>query len=173
RHRAGLPKWSRAVPQGGRQMSAVVWALFAVALGCALVYRFGILTGLGPAWAVALLLFGAGAAAGMGLTSCLFFVCRLVVPGMPKLALFVEIAIGAWLGFEIWRQPRQAFASTAGPDFPYSLLLLGTLIVALGIATGAMPDTWEANPQGNWDAWSIWNLRARFVAGDLPQRAWS
>ena len=89
-------------------MNAVVWALFAVALGCALVYRFGRLTGLGPAWAVALLLFGAGAAAGMGLTSCLFFVCRLAVPGAPKLALFVEVAVLAWLTYEIWRRPRQS-----------------------------------------------------------------
>jgi len=49
------------------------------------------------------------------------------------------------------------------------------MLVALAVTTSAMADAWEANPQGNWDAWSIWNLRARFLAagGALPQRAWS
>jgi hypothetical protein len=38
-----------------------------------------------------------------------------------------------------------------------------------------MSAAWEANPHGNWDAWSIWNLRAKFLAaGDgLMARAWS
>ena len=38
-----------------------------------------------------------------------------------------------------------------------------------------MSGAWENNPQGNWDAWSIWNLRARFLAagGIVAHRAWS
>jgi hypothetical protein len=33
----------------------------------------------------------------------------------------------------------------------------------------------EAFPHGNWDAWAIWNVRARFLTagGELAQRAWS
>src|SRR5206468_645905 len=57
---------------------------------------------------------------------------------------------------------------------PLTPWLMGALILALLIATGAMSTVWEANPHGSWDAWSIWNVRAKFLAsGDSPQRAWS
>jgi hypothetical protein len=156
-------------------VTALFWALFAVALGCALVYRFGNLVEFKPRWAAGMLVFGAGTAAGIGLTSCLFFVSRLSVPGVPKLSLFLEAAILAWLGYEIWRKRNQMSTSGAAPRFPLTLPLMIAGVVALAIATSAMADAWEANPQGNWDAWSIWNLRARFLVagGALPQRAWS
>ena len=156
-------------------MIAVAWALFAVALGCAMVYRFGGLETIRPVWVAWMLILGAGAAAGIGATSCLFFVFRLVVPSVPRLSLFVEIAIFAWLAFEIVRKPIQSRDSNGAVSFPFILLLLTALLIATAIATSAMTDAWEANPQGNWDAWSIWNLRARFLAadGNLPQRAWS
>jgi hypothetical protein len=43
------------------------------------------------------------------------------------------------------------------------------------IGTVAMSTAWAAIPHGNWDAWSIWNLRAKFLAaGDgLAARAYS
>jgi hypothetical protein len=49
------------------------------------------------------------------------------------------------------------------------------LLLALAMATAAIATSWDANPQGDWDAWAIWNLRARFLAssGALAQRAWS
>jgi hypothetical protein len=97
------------------------------------------------------------------------------VPGIPRLSLFVEIAMFAWLAFEIVRKPKQSRDGEEAVGFPFTLLLLAALLIAAAIATSAMTDAWEANPQGNWDAWSIWNLRARFLAADgtLPQRAWS
>ena len=156
-------------------MIAVVWAILAAALGCALVYRFGRVTELGPYWAVVLIVLGAGVAVGMGATSCLFFLCRLAAPAIPKLSLFVELAVLAWLTYDIIRSRRQTTSFGATPGSPFTLVLMGALIVAIAIATSAMTDAWEANPQGNWDAWSIWSLRARFLAapGHLPHRAWS
>jgi hypothetical protein len=48
------------------------------------------------------------------------------------------------------------------------------LALALAIATSAMATAWEFNPNGDWDAWAIWNLRARVIAsGELAERAWS
>jgi hypothetical protein len=153
---------------------AVAWVLFAVALGCAVVYRFGGLQEIEPRWAAALLIFGAGTAAGIGSASCLFFVCRAAVPRIPKLALFIEVAIFVWLVYEIWRKRDSAARPEATARSPFTLLLALAMIVALGVATSAMADAWEANPQGGWDAWLIWNLRARFLAvGTQPQRAWS
>ncbi|HLW76919.1 MAG TPA: hypothetical protein VKS01_08030, partial [Bryobacteraceae bacterium] len=48
------------------------------------------------------------------------------------------------------------------------------LVVALLLATAVIDKGWDAFPQGNWDAWSIWNLRAKFLATPaLAARAWS
>jgi hypothetical protein len=155
-------------------VTGVAWLLTAVVLGCAMVYRFGRLREFQPLWAAVLLVFGAGTAAGIGVTSCLFFVCRVTVPGMPKLALLIESAILVWLVYEVWRKRDRSPRTSAGESSPFTLLLTLAMLVALSVATSAMADAWEANPQGGWDAWSIWNLRARFLAvGTQPQRAWS
>jgi hypothetical protein len=49
------------------------------------------------------------------------------------------------------------------------------LVMLLAIATFVMSGFWQTNPHGNWDAWAIWNLRARFLihGGNVAQRAWS
>lgn len=156
-------------------MIAAAWALFAVALGCGMIYRFGGLADLAPRWASALLILGAGTCAGIGISSCLFFLCRLAVPGGPRLSLFLEVATLVGLAYEIRRKPDASANAGPAAPVPFTLLLTLAIAVALAVATGAMADAWEANPQGNWDAWSIWNLRARFLAagGTLPQRAWS
>lgn len=46
-----------------------------------------------------------------------------------------------------------------------------TLLTAAGIAWVGS----SGNPNGNWDAWAIWNLRAKFLASDSGSaaRAWS
>src|SRR5258706_6690485 len=154
-------------------MIALAWTLFAVALGCAAIYRFTCLADLEPRWAGALLVFGSGAAAGMGFTSLLFFLCRLAAPGIPRLSMFLEIAILAWLLYECWRK-RVSVTPSAVTPAPFTPWLMVGVAVTLLIATGAMSAAWEANPQGDWDAWAIWNLRAKFLAaGDTPSRAWS
>src|SRR6202008_158625 len=38
------------------------------------------------------------------------------------------------------------------------------------LATATIAKGWDALPQGNWDAWSIWNLRAKFLS--MPTLAW-
>jgi len=155
-------------------VTALAWLFFAVALGCAMLYRFGRLRDLEPRWAAVLLVFGAGAAAGAGAASCLFFICRLAVPRMPKLSLFIEAAILVWLAYETWRKRDMPARTSAIAGSPFTLPLALATIVALGVATSAMADGWKANPQGGRDAWLIWNLRARFLAvGTHPQRAWS
>ena len=149
--------------------------LLAVALGCGLVWRFAsCLIAMRPRWPAALIVFGAGAPVGLGLTSCLFFLCRLAAPGLPRLSLMLEAAALGWLIYGI---ARVGGAQPAAADARPALLvpwLMVALALALAIATGAMWEAWAANPQGNWDAWSIWNLRAKFLAaGETPQRAWS
>jgi hypothetical protein len=50
----------------------------------------------------------------------------------------------------------------AAPSFPYWLPGIG-LAIMLGIFITAFIRVVELNPQGGWDAFAIWNLRARFL----------
>lgn len=148
--------------------------LLAVLLGALLVYRFGEWAGTGPRWAGWLLVFGAGSALGIALTSCLFFLCLLLLPGMPRASLCIRLALLAVLAYEC-RRKRLPAQNPPGPQHAYAALLWVAFAAALLLVTNGMSSAWDANPHGNWDAWSIWNLRARFLAGGdgLVSRAWS
>jgi len=156
-------------------MIALLWVLEAVLLGCLLVYRWTDLARCEPAWAGWLLLFGAGAAGGIGLTSCLFFVFGVLL-GSHTAALVVELLLLAWSAYEAYRHRARADKAASETQPPVAVLwIAGGLVLALGLATAASSTAWEFNPQGNWDAWAIWNLRAKFLASpaDLAPRAWS
>jgi hypothetical protein len=149
------------------ELMVVVSALL---IGCAIAYRFGDLTGSGPRWAQALLIVGAGVGLGIGITGCVFFVGRTFAPS-AYFAPAVEIVLSAWLAWEVLRMPKPAAASLGSMNW---ILLLG-LVVVLGFAIGAYAEAWSENPQGSWDAFSIWNLRAKFLVSSdgLAARAWS
>lgn len=156
-------------------MPVLLWILVAAAIGSMLAYRFGGLRGFAPRWAAGLLICGAGTATGIGITSIIFFICRTLVPGFPVLPMLVELALAAWLGFEIYRRRAYSVATPRTKPFAWNVVLALVLLIVVGVGTLAMTTFWEANPQGNWDAWAIWNLRARFLAsgGHLATRAWS
>ena len=148
---------------------SILAVIAAVLLGCALAHRFGRLTGAGPMWAQVLLIFGTGIGLGVGLTAVLFFLARAFVP-VPLPAPLIEVAVGVWLAWEVLRMPRPA--ATPGR---VNWIIAGGLVVVLGFALGAFAHAWENNPQGAWDAFSIWNLRAKMLASTegLASRAWS
>jgi hypothetical protein len=155
---------------------ALLWAFFAVALGCVLAWSFTGIRTLRPRWAAIMLTAGAGTAGGIGVTSCIYFLCRLIAPGVVWLGIPVELAL---LGFAVWnflrgRRQEPQGAPTSTP-IPSVLVLLGALIGVLGLGLGAISTSWDSNPGGDWDAWSIWNLRARYLAAPdhLAERAWS
>ena len=154
---------------------AVVWLLEPILLGCLLMRRFADFTTIRPRWARALLIFGAGAPAGMGLSASLFLLIGVLL-GAPVAALVLELAVLAWTGYGLLRH-RVPDAEPAGEAYrpllwPVTVL---SLLLVLAIATGAMWTAWRTNPHGNWDAWAIWNLRARYLAAEpaLAARAWS
>ena len=103
---------------------------------------------------------------GTGFTGCLYWL--LVMSGSDGLAvvLGVEIVTLAALGWGLLRRRaggRLPESDAGGPDtFPVWLPGLG-LIVMLGLFVASFVSVSELNPQGGWDAFSIWNLRARFL----------
>jgi len=156
-------------------VTGLIWVVEAILLGCLLVNRFAGLSVVRPAWARWSLICGAGAAVGIGLTSVLFFFCGSLL-GMRAAALGIEVAVLAWAGYEVFRRRAPAPQPAKKKQTPLLVYIAAIgLLVALAMATAAIATSWDANPQGDWDAWAIWNLRARFLAsgGALAQRAWS
>jgi hypothetical protein len=143
----------------------MVWVLEAVLLGWVLCAAFPDRTAR-PRLERLLLDCGAGAMIGIGLTSCLFFI--LQIPILPVRLL--EFALIAWAAYRAARSH-----TTAKPVTETAPLVAAALIVAVGFATFGMMTAWDANPHGGWDAWAIWNLRARFLAAGIYSAplAWS
>lgn len=148
--------------------------LLALAVGCAVVWHYAGLGRLRPRWAAMSLGVGAGILFGLGGTSILWFLASLGVPAMRTGVLAIEIGVLAWAVIAI----RRAAAGEPAPAprrLPWNWTAAVSLAVALVVLTLVEASAWEANPQGNWDAWTVWNLRARYLAGagEIAARAWS
>ncbi len=131
------------------------------------------------------LLFAALVAVGLGLavTSLSSFFGHLVAGGRPGFligeAMLLALGVGLSRHLRGWRTPATAEegtpASRASRAWP--LVIAGLLALA---AVGWAVTSLRA-PHGPWDAWAIWNLRARFLffgeeswrAAFSPELAWS
>jgi hypothetical protein len=121
------------------------------------------------------LLASLGAGVGMGIASSLYFLTlALAGPNLAVVAAVQGIVLIAAVLLALRAKPRAAALEwAAGPDFPWYVTALffgsAALAVILFVTHSA------AKPHGEWDAWSIWNLRARFIyrAGDFWKNAFS
>ena len=118
---------------------------------------------------------------GVGLSSCMYFLWLFSVgtPGRAyrgcELALFGAIGLLA----AAWTRGLPA-APGDSLDVPTGAIrwhrfLVGAFVAALALAViGAVGAYWK-DPLGDWDAWAIWNRRARFLyrAGDQWRQAFS
>lgn len=159
-------------------MLGLIPLLTACLAGCLLMRLLRPAAGAGHGWAVPLLELGLGVGFGIGLCSMLFFV--LTVTGIASAAaiLLADGALLAALG-AIWfylRKRRRGAAVPAPahgpvpPAFRYNWILAAFLISAVVIVLDGMRNQAAADPHGMWDAWAIWNVRARFLAG--PGETW-
>ena len=121
----------------------------------------------GPRWVSFSIEASLGALFGPGLASILyFFLATLGASANPAavfgmLALLLAICAALW-----WKLPQEASqVSSPLQKFPWTWALL--LLVAAGFALflADFQTASAANPSGEWDALSIWNLRAHFMAG--------
>jgi hypothetical protein len=87
----------------------------------------------------------------------------------------LELALLAWGVYEVFRWRAQWALSGGSAKTRTPMLLMLAALLGLGIATAAIAAAWDNNPEGNWDRWAIWNLRARFLASGpgLAACAWS
>ena len=158
-------------------MEAFFLAL-AVAIGSLLMLLANPAGELEPRWAALLLELGLGAGFGMAIVSLLFFVLILVHAALPMVMFPAEaallIASAGLLLLGIKRRSGKRLGSNA-PGFWWYRILGGALVVQVLLVAAAMTNTARTSPYGNWDAWAIWNLRAKYLAGpgDTWKRAFS
>lgn len=151
-------------------MTAVGFAV-AVATGWLLSRRWLTAVG-GPRWAVLAFQVSLGAGIAAGLLGLLYF--ALLAAGTATRAALataeaVLLAAGAILNLR--RRPQSGDGS-ATPGWSWVLAL--ALAAALALSLAGFFEMSRRNPEGDWDAWAIWNLRARFLAsGEFWQHAWS
>jgi hypothetical protein len=105
-----------------------------------------------------------GAGLGAGISSCLYFLIWFTLGPSTRTFVAAELIILGLLGAGCWiRRPWRA----SGPEPPERSVLWLPLIgflVALAFAVALFVDNSRSNPYGGWDAWTIWNLRAEFLA---------
>jgi hypothetical protein len=127
-----------------------------------------------PPWAARVLEAALGAGAGIAISSVAFFLLTLAGAASPALILALDAALLAAGLFAFWRTRGHTAsgpaASTAPPLFRWNWLLALALAAGSVLVLYGLVSVSAANPHGEWDAWSIWNLRAKFLAA--PGDAW-
>jgi hypothetical protein len=152
----------------------IIWLLEAVLLGWLLALAFFPLAPASSRLARLLLGGGAGAILGVGLASCIFFLVGVLL-GSSVAAMVVELVLLSGAGYLALRR-RGTPQPSKLPSWSVLVWIAALgLILAAGIATAGIAAGFAANPHGEWDAWGIWNLRAKFLASgpELAPRAWS
>ncbi len=152
-------------------MTALISVALAVLLGWLLVRLTGLTDELRPRWAARLCCLAMGAGAGVAVTSGILY--GLLRAGLASRAgvLGTELAILAVLA--VAQRRRLRAAATGQPDlarFRFNGVLLAGLIAALALLIATQVSMVRAAPHGNWDAFAIWNLRAKFLLA--PGELW-
>jgi hypothetical protein len=155
-------------------MLEVISVILAVLIGFLLVQVFDPVRKMQPRWAAILFDAALGAGIGIGLTSIIFFLLDVAGAASPAAIFGIDVALVAvlvwrWLGVRSANSPRSDL-DAAETGFRWTWLLALAFGIALLIAWARLLQTAIALPVGNWDAWALWNLRAKFLAG--PDGAW-
>ena len=115
-----------------------------------------------------------GAGVGLGLTACVFF--AMVLAGIAsRAALFAVELVAIAVVAMLLRRNRTAASEVASPQSssqPSPWIWILRIAAAVGLVSMCLSfsETIATNPNGEWDAFSIWNVRAKYLAGGSP--AW-
>jgi hypothetical protein len=127
----------------------------------------------GPRWAIFLLDLALGAGGGIALVSFLFFLLLLLHAALPLVMVLAEavlLLIAAGLVF--CRHPRTAKEpSRRAVGFWWYWILGGALMLSVLAVTAGSAKLAQSDPYGTWDAFALWNLRAKYLAG--PGDTWT
>jgi hypothetical protein len=143
--------------------------LLPLAAGCCLLRRTGIVDGMEPRWARHALTAAFGIPAGIGIISTLYFLLAVLgVAASPLAVLLMNAVLAAAAAVLAWKAPAIPAAAPvvpARPGFRWNWLLALSFGVSFAFVMAGLVTVAESAPYGDWDAWSIWNLRAKFLSG--------
>ncbi|BDC49100.1 hypothetical protein F183_A14160 [Bryobacterales bacterium F-183] len=96
-------------------------------------------------------------------------VSGLIYLAVPAFHLAVDALLLLATAYLAWRktpaddEPWQGFA--------YNWILALAAAAAMAFVLASVYSASTVNPHGDWDAWAIWNLRAKYLAGPIWQHA--
>jgi hypothetical protein len=155
-------------------MLETISILLAVLIGFLLVRVFDPVRDMQPRWAAVLFDAALGAGIGIGLTSVIFLLLEVSGTATPAAIFGIDILLVAVLAWQ-WFRTRsndslRSVTLDATPSFRWTWALALAFGIVLATAWIRLIQMATALPVGNWDAWAIWNLRAKFLGG--PGGAW-
>ena len=155
-------------------MLQAISILLAWLIGFLLVQALDPVRNMQPRWAAVLFHAALGAGIGMGVTSVIFLLLDVSGAASPGAIFGIDIALVGGLAWQcLHSRSRGVALSSSGdatPGFRWTWLLALAFGIVLLIACIRMVQMAVAVPAGEWDAWTLWNLRAKFLAG--PSGAW-
>jgi len=104
---------------------------------------------------------------GLGIWSAAYSVALFAFGADPRVRLAKDaLLVAAGTALIVWRPRRAALAAeTVGPASPDAPRWPAYAVAAAAVlATALFVEHTVRVPDGGWDAWAIWNLRARFLA---------
>lgn len=111
-----------------------------------------------------------GAGVGLGLTSCVYF--AMLLAGVASRAALFAVELIAIAALAMLLRKQRTVADEVAP--PQSSSWIWALRIAAGVGVVCISlsfsESTATNPNGEWDAFSIWNVRAKYLAGGSP--AW-
>lgn len=117
---------------------------------------------------------------GFGQASCFFFICLIIFGSSGKQFAATQCALViASVGILIFIARTTKQESSSVSDFPAESrlrwVLLSAFLIAFASGLATLVFLTLKNPHGDWDAWAIWNMRARFLfrAGEHWRDAFS
>lgn len=106
---------------------------------------------------------------GLAITATIFCAATLVASRPGLLAGAVELALALVLGWRVARRraapggSREERTWRVGPASAAGWLVGSVFVQAAVVAAVVAVRAYRAEPYGGWDAWAIWNMRARFL----------
>jgi hypothetical protein len=114
-----------------------------------------------------LLKFSLGIGLGLGISSIIFFLLLQIAPGhINMLSLQITLLIFL-MTITFFQERKQKWNGINPPRLSYlQWILVGAAFLALLVSVFIFVNTITSRPQGEYDAWSIWNRAARFIYRD-------